>query len=299
MADPPEDRSADAWVSPQGVRRVLRPLSGVGGVFGAALDHPRLQGVGAALMAEDEGLRVRLRLARPAERSFEPELAERVPKDAAAYLGVTGLDDFVPVLGQIRRLAEEGAGLDFERDLLAPLRREAALSITPRLPVPVVTIVVKTADERRTREAMARMQPSLAEALAGPEAEPAFETRRVAGGEAFALPVSAGFELIYAVRDGRLVISTSQAGLEQALDPDGDLTENERFQATVGDPPDETEALAFADLTELLALGEQTGLTGVPGFEALRDDLRRIRAAGAVVRREEPDTTAELFFEIP
>ena len=298
-SEQPGERSADAWASAQGVRRVLRPLSGVGGVLGAVLDHPRLQGVGASLVAEEEGIRLRLRLARPAERPFEPELYERVPADAAAYVGINGLDDFAGVLGQVRRLAEKGAGLDFERDLLEPLRGEVALSVTPRLPVPIVTLVARTSDEARTREALARLQPPLAEALTGPEAAGAFEPRDVDGTEAFALPVSRGFELIYAVSDGRLVVSTGEAGVEQALDPDGDITESEHFETTVGDPPDETEALAFVDLTELLALGEQTGLTGVPGFAALRDDLRRIRSAGAVVRREEPDTTAELFFEIP
>jgi hypothetical protein len=31
----------------------------------------------------------------------------------------------------------------------------------------------------------------------------------------------------------------------------------------------------------------------------VRDDLGQVRAAGAVVRREESDSTAELFLEIP
>ena len=59
------------------------------------------------------------------------------------------------------------------------------------------------------------------------------------------------------------------------------------------------EALAFADLRQLLALGERTGLTLGPGFPAVRDDLGQVRAAGAVVKREESDSTVELFLEIP
>ena len=61
------------------------------------------------------------------------------------------------------------------------------------------------------------------------------------------------------------------------------------------------EALGFFDPRELLALGERTGLD-VPASPAARDDLRRLRAAAAVVERDarEPtDTTAELFLEIP
>jgi hypothetical protein len=62
----------------------------------------------------------------------------------------------------------------------------------------------------------------------------------------------------------------------------------------------EVEALGFLDPRALLALGERTGLPA-PGSPAVRDDLRRIRAAGAVVEEDADkptDTTAELFLEI-
>jgi len=55
------------------------------------------------------------------------------------------------------------------------------------------------------------------------------------------------------------------------------------------------EALGFFDLRQLLALGVLMGRLR-PGLSA---DLRLVRAAGAVVRREKTDTTAEPFLEIP
>ena len=55
--------------------------------------------------------------------------------------------------------------------------------------------------------------------------------------------------------------------------------------------PPRIESLGFFDVRQLLTLGEQTGLTA--------EDLRPVRAASAVIQREEDDTTAELFFEIP
>ena len=61
------------------------------------------------------------------------------------------------------------------------------------------------------------------------------------------------------------------------------------------------EALGFLDSRQLLALGERTGLRALSS-PAARDDLGRIRAAGAVVKEDatQPtDTTAELFLEIP
>jgi hypothetical protein len=59
------------------------------------------------------------------------------------------------------------------------------------------------------------------------------------------------------------------------------------------------EALGFIDPGQLLALGEQTGLSDGPLSDEAREDPRRVRAAAAVIEREETDTTAELFFEIP
>ena len=74
------------------------------------------------------------------------------------------------------------------------------------------------------------------------------------------------------------------------------------FRTTIGDVPDEVESLLFLDLRQLLALGEQTGLTAIPGLGTARDDLARVRAAGLTVAQDparKTDTTAELFLEIP
>ena len=61
------------------------------------------------------------------------------------------------------------------------------------------------------------------------------------------------------------------------------------------------EALGFPDSRALLAPGERTGLAA-PISLAVRDDLRRIRAAGPVVEEDADkptDTTAEPFLESP
>jgi hypothetical protein len=69
----------------------------------------------------------------------------------------------------------------------------------------------------------------------------------------------------------------------------------------VGEVPESAESVLFLDLRQLLALGDETGLTTIPGLATARDDLRRVRAAGAVVRQDPDhpsDTTAELFLTI-
>ena len=95
------------------------------------------------------------------------------------------------------------------------------------------------------------------------------------------------------------MLSTAPAGLAP---PRGTLAAAAAFRATLGAVPAEADSLVFLDLRQLLALGEQTGLTAIPGLATARDDLRRVRAAGAVVTQDPAhptDTTAELFLQIP
>jgi len=87
------------------------------------------------------------------------------------------------------------------------------------------------------------------------------------------------------------VPGTSEAGKHHSRSP-----------ALASEVPDQADSLGFVDLRQLLALGEETGLTGISGLATARDDLRRVRAAGAVVTQDPAhpsDTTAELFLQIP
>ena len=174
----------------------------------------------------------------------------------------------------------------------------------PRTPgtgggAPVVTLKARTADARRTESALARLQEPLARRLALPGTVPGFKPATIGGLEAFTLRVTPELAPSYAVSGDGLVISTAPAGLEP---PRGTLAAAPAFEATVGAVPAQADSLVFLDLRQLLALGEQTGLTAIPGLATARDDLGRVRAAGAVVT-EDPahpsDTTAELFLQIP
>lgn len=162
-----------------------------------------------------------------------------------------------------------------------------------------MTLKARTADPRRTEAALAKLQDPVAQRLAVPGTVPAFAPEAIGGINAFTLRVTPELGPSYAVADGSLVISTAPAGLEP---PRGTLAAARGFKATIGDVPTEADSLIFLDLRQLLALGEETGLTAIPGLATARDDLSRVGAAGAVIT-EDPahpsDTTAELFLEIP
>jgi hypothetical protein len=308
----PADCSVVAYASAAGVREVLAPRAGVLGALGALLDRPGLVAAGAAVTAEEGGLRAHVRLAggAPRDADFEPLLLERVPEDAAAYLGVRGAARLARLLERlgagdavaaVREAVSDEAGIDLDADLLAPLADEVAIAVTGPTGegAPVVTLKARTGDPARTEAALARLQEPLARRLALPGTVPGFTPETFGGLEGFTLRVTPELAPSYAVSGDAVVISTSPAGLEP---PRGTLAAAPGFEATVGSVPDRADSLVFLDLRQLLALGEQTGLTAIPGFATVRDDLRRVRAIGAVVAPDPAhpsDTTAELFFQIP
>jgi len=308
----PADRSLVAYASAAGVREVLAPRDGLLGALGALLDRPGLVAAGAAVTAEEGGLRAHVRLAggAPRDAAFEPVLLERVPEGAAAYLGVRGALRLAPLLerlgagsalASVRDVLSKDAGIDLDRDLLAPLSGEIALAVTGPTGggAPVVTLKARTADPRRTESSLARLQGPLAQRLALPGTVPGFKPETFGGLEGYTLSVTPELAPSYAVSGDGVVASTAPAGLEP---PRGTLAAARAFEATVGSAPAQAETLGFLDLRQLLALGEQTGLTAIPSVATARDDLSQVRAVGVVVTQDPAhptDTNAELFLQIP
>jgi hypothetical protein len=239
-----------------------------------------------------------------------------VPEGAAAYLGVRGAGRLVRLLERlgagsavaaVREIVADESGVDVDRDLLAPLDGEVALAVTGPADdpegsgggAPLVTLKARTADAARTESALARLQEPLARRLALPGTVPGFKPEPVGGLEAYTLRVTPELAPTYAVSDEGVVLSTAPAGLAP---PRGTLAAAPAFEATLGDVPAEADSLVFVDLRQLLGLADQTGLTAVPSLATARDDLRRVRAAGAVVTNDSShpsDTNAELFLQIP
>jgi uncharacterized protein DUF3352 len=324
--DLPADRVADAYASPDGVNRLLAPQGGALGAAGALIAQPALQGVALALTPEENGARLTVRsaldarMARqfPRGRRFEPELVGSVPESAMAYLGLTRLDRaagrllaaglagggagrrITQLLQRLRTDLGRRAGVDLRRDVLPLFQGEVALWLAPAIPAPVLTLIAATRDEDVTREAFARLQQPLARLLAQQGGQvPTFTEREVDGTPVFQLRLGPGIELDYAVFDGKLVLSTSLAGVRAVKRHDGSLADDESFRATLGERPKRVTSLVFLDFSQLLRLGERTGLNDSRSYLAIRRDLEKVRAVGAAASGGNAESTTELFFEIP
>jgi hypothetical protein len=163
----------------------------------------------------------------------------------------------------------------------------------------VFTLVARVRDEAAARERLARLQGPLERLTParGAGQVPAFRTRRVGGIEAFEVDVRPGLRIAYAVDRGRLIASTSLAGILGAVRPGKPITASKTFQSVLTDRPSPVSSLLFVDFSQLLGLGEQSGLAADPGYARSRADLRKIRAIGAASSPEGNLTTAELFLE--
>lgn len=321
----PTGRVADAWLSTDGVRRVLAPAGGLLGVAGQLLDRPGLAGVAGAVAPDGDGARVTTKSllgpgAPPQPAPFRASLLSDVPADAIAMLETTGLDrlasrllglpgggpaGFGAAFARLKAALERRTGVDLNAQVLPLLRDEAAISIAAALPVPVVTIVARTRDEQRTREALANLQLPLARLLQAPGAGQestgalaAFRPLRLAGADAYQLDVQPGFSLVYSVADGKLIASTSARGVEAAREATDPLADTEGFKTVVPDRDSRITSLTFLDFNQLLGLGEQAGLADDRSFARYRKDLRKLGAVGASTSTEGTTTSAEIVFEI-
>jgi hypothetical protein len=267
-AELPDDRALDVYAASS--------------ILPAPLDRGPLT---AAAIPTDDGVRVEARMAADAA-DFEPELLGTAPEDAFAHLGADA--GAVPGLPKLARPLVETLG-------------EVALTISPG---PVVTLVARTSDPRAARRALAGLQGVAAAALSGSGETtgqlPVFEERPLKGGhDAYALTLAGGGELIYTVTGDRVIVSSAETGITQALaEPDG-LRDAKAFNGVVTGVPDSVQALAFLDFDQLLELADESGLDAAETYRAARPNLARIRALGAVVRRQGDDTTAELNLLIP
>jgi hypothetical protein len=323
----PDDRVLTAYASADGLRRLLVPQGDVVGGLAVMLDQPALEAVGIAAQARgDERVRIvvrsaldaaRQRSAPPPLRQFEPQLVEDVPKDALAYLGVSGAGGALQRLvvsaaggtqrgGAVSRLLSRlAADLDertaggLRRDLLRLLDGELALVIQRRVPAPILSLVTRTGDEGGTRRTLDRLRGPLARLLRPRgEPEPRWDPLDLDGGDAWTLRLPSGAAITYAVADGRLVLSTSPDGVRAILAADGSLRGSDAFEEVLGGRPERVGTLGFLDFSQLLELGEQTGLNDSRAYLAARDDLRRVRAIGVSSTGDEGTSTAEILVSI-
>ena len=316
----PADRVLDAYLPASGIRQLLASRAGVAGAIGMLLDRPGLQGAAISLSPTSTGVRVLVHSvlsagAGPA-RSFTPTLESVLPSGATLMLDVDGLGQAAPgllsaaatagIAGNVgpllRRVgsALSAQGINVKR-VVSLFDGETAVAISPE-PNPALLIVSRVRDQAAARSELAALEGPVT-ALFSPSGTtggqvPELADRVIGGATVHEVGLGPGLQLDYAVFNGLVVVSTSLSAIDGVSQRSHALAADAGYRATLSDQPSRLSSLVFGDVSQLLALGEQTGLTSGAGTRAVLPDLSKIRAIGVSSTSGDRDTTTELSLEI-
>jgi hypothetical protein len=201
----PDQRLADAYLSPDGIARLVDNPRGPLATLDAVVDPTASEGVAAAIVASDQGIDLAIRSVLDAERAkaqpgffaafpeFEPTLAGSLPVDSLAYVGIGDPEHtLVSLLEQasadqpgiaagvsdlVKRVRELGK-VDLQTELLPSLGGEAAFALEPSAQAageggalpgafggPYLEFLGSDIDAERAGRALASLQAPIADAL--------------------------------------------------------------------------------------------------------------------------------------
>jgi hypothetical protein len=329
--DLPDNRFADVYVSATGVQKLLAPSASTGATqLETFVDYKATRGFAAAAIAHDDGIELELVSALDAAKEkkspnlfttlpeFRPLLTRDVGANAIAYLGIGDAGASLGKLLQRAGSAQPGLGaalaaftqrlqaeakVNPAKDLLPALGGEAALVAEPTASVPYASLIVDGVDEGKARAALARLQGPLVRAIGAPPGSgpvPGFQAVDLDGIAASSLQISPLITLTYAIFDGKLVISTQPAGVEQVAKAGdgGSLASSASFEDATLRLPATMSALVFVNLDELLDLAEQLGRIEDPLYASFRDDIRKLHAIAVGVSAGGDELRSRLFVTI-
>jgi hypothetical protein len=308
----PDERLADAFLSEAGVDELVADPGASLATVEPFVDAEATRGVGAAVVATDDGLELEIRSALDPERSssdpgffgafpgFEPSLTSDIAPNALAYLGFGDPEQTVEAL--LRQASLEAPELAaafsdlFERlrevgdvslrgDLLPALGDEAALVLDlarePGAEEPEIPGLVPEPLPGQPAPLVPRQPTPVVELIAGgvdeERADSALSELEQPIAEAL------GVDLSYEVFDSKLVVGTSPAAVERVTEGEGGLDQDERYRRATEGLADEPSLIAYLNVSRLLELAELAGLAEDPAYATFADDLHELEALGVGV----------------
>ncbi len=325
----PEHRFAEAWVSREGVAKLIAGARGQLGTLTPLTEPGATRGVAASLEATDDGYELAIRSLIDPERAeaapgffaafprFEPGLPELLPDDALGYLGFGDPASTIEaLLGQasaeapgiaagfedlVRALRKRG-GVDLEGGLLDSLGGEAGVALAPRgrgagggaANLPYLELVADEVDEDAARRALAALQGPLADAGSRDVQAPVFDRREIDGVEAHSLRLSPTVELTYAVFGGLVAIATAPDAVAELASGEGGLDDSDLYKRATDGFDDELSLLGYLDLRSLVATAELLGLAEDPLYATFAADFRRLDALGLELSRTDDELATDV-----
>jgi hypothetical protein len=320
----PDDRLADAYLSPDGIDRLVGNPRGPLATLDAVIDPGPSDGAAIGVVAGDSGIEIAIRSeldearakAQPgffaAFPSFDPSLIASLPPDSLAYIGMAdpgktlvslieqasadqpGLAAAVAAL--VKRVKQLGK-VDLETDLLPSLGTEAAFALQPGAGkgVPYLEFLSSGVDASRAGDALASLQAPIVAALSPSTGQtPTFNERKVGDITAHSVQLSPTVDLTYAIAGSILLVATDQAAVKQLTGESGGLNDDDAFKEATSGLDSDVSLLGYLNLSGLLTLGEQAGLAADPAYTTFAPELHKLSSLGVAVRESPTALTTDL-----
>jgi hypothetical protein len=325
-AGEPAGRVLDAYASAGGVRRLLAPQSGLIGALGVLLYQPALDGLTVSLSPSPGGAKIRIHSALDASLlsvsgrrapSFTPTLQKLIPAGSIALLETGDLIRIAPQVlaagaaggiggGLIPLLSRLGSALHAEgvnvAQVLSLFGHETAVVVTGGAK-PALLVLARVADTAAVRTELASLEIPLQQLFQSgsttSEQTDTLSQTQIGGVTVHQVKLEPGLEVDDALTDGLVAVSTGLPAISALIQRTHTIADDPGYRATLADIPRRVSSLTYLDFSQLLGLGEQTGLTRSARFRALSGDLQKIHAVGLSSSSGETDSTAELSLQIP
>ena len=155
---------------------------------------------------------------------------------------------------------------------------ETAVALSPG-PSAALLIVARTSNQSATQSELASLEAPLTALFpapsSGPGQIPGLVDRQIDDITVHELGLGPGLQLDYAVFDGLVVVSTSVAAIDEVAGRSHSLADEKAYKTALAGQPAQVSSVLFTDFSQLLSLGDQTGLTSSTRERALLEISRR------------------------
>lgn len=321
----PDDRLADAYLSPDGIDRLVGNPRGPLATLDAVVDPGASDGAALALVASDTGIEIDVRSELNEARAraqpgffaafppFTPTLNASLPPDSLGYVGMA--DPGRTLVSLIEQASADQPGLaagvaaltkrvkqlgkvDLETDLLPSLGTEGSLALQPAprgSSVPYLEFLSSGVEAQRAGRALASLQRPIVAALSPTTGQvPTFSEHKVGDVTAHSVQVSPTVDLTYAIAGSILLVATDPAAVQQLAGEAGGLDQDAVFKEATDGLTSSVSLLAYLNVSGLLTLGEQAGLAQDPAYAAFAPELHNLAALGVAVRQSSTELATDV-----
>jgi len=321
----PDDRLADAYLSPDGIDRLVGTPRGPLATLDAVVDPGASEGAALALVASDTGIEIDIRSELNEARAraqpgffaafppFTPTLNASLPPDSLGYVGMA--DPGRTLVSLIEQASADQPGLaagvaaltkrvkqlgkvDLETDLLPSLGTEGSFALQPAArgsSVPYLEFLSSGVDAERAGRALASLQRPIVAALSPTTGQvPTFSEHKVGDVTAHSVQVSPTVDLTYAIAGSILLVATDPAAVRQLAGEAGGLDQDAGFKEATDGLTSSVSLLAYLNVSGLLTLGERAGLAQDPAYAAFAPELHNLTAFGVAVRQSSTELATDV-----